>query len=151
MRVAGAVAMTTSFEDILEDCTRDGPLELPPIKGRAYAAFVVHPPYAEITAHPPRGEIIHALAVAHREGEKFVVDLVRDDTTIDVCAPLLKSYGVTTVTGAESDGDEAVAVKRAHAGSAPPAAEDCPPFFIRRRGGKSTAFALVVVKGAAQS
>ena len=54
--------------DVIDVAVDNGVAERPPLAGRAYAAFCVHPPRP--------GPV--ALAIAHREGEMFVVDLVRE-------------------------------------------------------------------------
>jgi hypothetical protein len=71
-----------------------GVTERPPMVGQSYAAFVVHP-------REP-GPI--TLAIAHCEGDKYVVDLCRDGLTIQQAADLVKAYGISEVTGADDDG-----------------------------------------------
>lgn len=75
-----------------------GVTELPPVAGRSYVAFAVHPvqPGRPIT-----------LAVAHRDHDrnKVVLDVIRERISIDDSAALLKQYGIDTVTGAPDDGD----------------------------------------------
>jgi hypothetical protein len=60
-----------------------------------YHAFVVHP------ERP--GPV--ALAIAHREALDFVVDLIREQITIDNSVPILRRYGIYHVTGAQEEGD----------------------------------------------
>lgn len=81
--------------DVIDVAVDNGVAERPPLAGRAYAAFCVHPPRP--------GPV--ALAIAHREGEMFVVDLVRERIDIVDAAPILRRYGITKITGAESEGD----------------------------------------------
>ncbi len=88
------------FEDVLERCTDKGVSERPPVKGVAYSAFAVH---------PPRPGKLLAMAVAHRAGEKFVVDLVRADMSVAEAVGVLQRYGVSRVTGAVGDEDDAMA------------------------------------------
>jgi hypothetical protein len=92
--------------DAVERSTDWGVTERPPIKGVAYAAFAVH---------PPRPGKLLGLAVAHRAGEKFVVDLVRADVGIAESVAVLQRYGVQRVTGAV--GDEADALAHAVCGA----------------------------------
>ena len=80
--------------------------ERPPVKGVAYAAFAVH---------PPRPGKLLAMAVAHRAGEKFVVDLVRADVSVAESVAVLQLYRIQRVTGAV--GDEADALAHAVAGA----------------------------------
>ncbi len=93
------------FADVIEQCTDKGVTERPPVEGVSYAAFVVH---------PPRPGNLFGLAIAHRAGEKFIVDVVKGDISITDAAPVLKRYGISTVTGAV--GDEADALAHAVAG-----------------------------------
>jgi hypothetical protein len=74
--------------------------ERPPLPGVSYAAFAVH---------PPRPGKLLAMALAHRAGEKFVVDLVRADITVAEAVGVLQRYGVSRVTGAVGDEDDAQA------------------------------------------
>jgi hypothetical protein len=80
--------------DVIERCTDKGVTERPPVAGKSYAAFAVHPP------HPG---ILLALAIAHRDGENFIVDLVKGDIRIADSAPILRRYGISTVFGADDD------------------------------------------------
>jgi hypothetical protein len=87
----------TSIEDFraaVGACT-DGP-ERAPQPGQRYQAFVVHP-----SKPGPQ-----TLAIGHREGEKFIVDLLRDGLTIAQAAELVKAYGLEQVTGAANDDDD---------------------------------------------
>jgi hypothetical protein len=77
--------------DALGRCTDKGVTERPPVAGFSYAAFAVH----------PRSENLLALAIAHRAGEKFVVDLVREEISVAAASAILKCYGVSEVAGAE--------------------------------------------------
>ena len=80
---------------VIDAAVDHGVSERPPLAGRVYAAFSVHPPRP--------GPV--ALAIAHREGERFVVDLVRERIDIVDAAPILRRYGISKITGAESKGD----------------------------------------------
>jgi hypothetical protein len=93
------------WRDAIEACTMKGVTELPPVAGMSYAAFAVHPPH--------RGNLL-ALAIGHRDGEKIVVDLIREDLGVAAAACELKRYGISNVAGAV--GDEADALAHATAG-----------------------------------
>ena len=56
------------FADAVAHCTDKGVTERPPVAGVSYTAFAVHPPQP--------GNLL-GLAVAHRDGGKVVVDLVK--------------------------------------------------------------------------
>jgi hypothetical protein len=94
------------FAGAIERSTDEGVTERPPVRGVAYAAFAVHAPHA--------GNLL-AMAVAHRAGEKFVVDLVRADISVAEAVAVLQRYGISRVTGAV--GDEADALAHAAAGA----------------------------------
>jgi hypothetical protein len=83
-----------SLREAIEACVEPGVTERPPVSGQFYAAFVVH----------PRAPGPTTLAIAHCEGDKYVVDLVRDGLTIQQAADLVKAYGIGEVTGADDDG-----------------------------------------------
>ena len=91
--------------DAIEACTDKGVKERPPIAGVAYAAFAIHP------VEP--GNLL-ALAVAHRGGDKFIVDVVKDDISVRDAAAVLHRYGISRVTG--DVGDESDALAHAVAG-----------------------------------
>jgi hypothetical protein len=91
------MVMPGSWREAVEACTDHGVTERPPVPGRSYVAFVVHPP-------EPRP--IFALAIAHDDGAKYVIDLVRQDIAIEASADLIKSYGIGMVTGALAEGDD---------------------------------------------
>ncbi|WP_376094605.1 hypothetical protein ACE7GA_01455 [Roseomonas sp. CCTCC AB2023176] len=83
--------------EAVEACIAPGRFELPRVPGVRYAAFT-----------DPSGGSQDAmtLAVAHREGDRAVLDAVRVQTppfspegTVGEFATLLKSYGITAVTG----------------------------------------------------
>jgi hypothetical protein len=88
------------FADMLERCTDKGVKERPPVAGVTYAAFAVHPPYP--------GNLL-GVAIAHRAGDKFVVDLVRGDISVDDACAVLKRYGIAEVIGAVGEEDCALA------------------------------------------
>lgn len=83
--------------EIVEACTRPGPLELPPAKAHNYTAFV-----------DPSGGVADAftLAICHREEGRVIVDCVRaikppfsPESVVDEYCDLLKTYGLHRVTG----------------------------------------------------
>jgi hypothetical protein len=81
--------------ELLEDCTRQKPLELPPCSGIPYHAFV---------DPAGGGEDEFTLSIAHPEGEHFVIDLVRGRKgspadTVAEFATILKRYNIKRVTG----------------------------------------------------
>lgn len=81
--------------EMIDKCTVKGRTELPPVAGQSYVAFTVHP------VQP--GPVV--LAIAHREGEMRIVDVIRERIAIADAAVLLRCYGVAEVTGAESEGE----------------------------------------------
>jgi hypothetical protein len=93
------------WRDAVERCVDKGVTERPPIAGVSYAAFAVHPAES--------GNLL-ALAVAHRGGDKFIVDVVKDDISVAEAADVLHRYGITRVSGGV--GDEADALAHAVAG-----------------------------------
>jgi hypothetical protein len=72
-----------------------GVTERPPVPGWRYVAFVVHPPQP--------GPVI--LALAHAEGRKRVLDVIREGIAIADCAALVKRYGIDRVVGATDEGE----------------------------------------------
>jgi hypothetical protein len=83
--------------EVIEGCVRDF-FELSPEAGRSY--------YAYVDPAGGSGGDSFALAIAHREGNGVVVDLVRErrppfmpSQVIDEFVPLLKSYRIGKVTG----------------------------------------------------
>ena len=77
-----------------------------PMRGQHYAGFVVHPKQP--------GPI--TLAIAHKSGDQFVIDLIRDGLTAEQSAHLLKAYGIDQVTGADDEGDSSDSLVHAIAG-----------------------------------
>lgn len=81
--------------DLIEDCTRPRPLELARADGTHYHAFV----------DPAGGGADEfTLSIAHNEGTHTVIDLVRGRKgspaeIVAEYAHILKSYGLSTVTG----------------------------------------------------
>jgi hypothetical protein len=83
--------------EVVDDAVVPGRHELPPIPGTYYSAFV-----------DPSGGSADSmtLAIAHREGERVILDCLRerkppfspDDVVLEFCATL-KSYHVSSVTG----------------------------------------------------
>lgn len=94
-----------SWGDAIEACTDKGVTERPPVAGVRYEAFEVH---------PPQPGNLYALAIAHRDGEMLVQDVIREDISIPDAAVLLKRYGITKITG--TVGDEADALAHATLG-----------------------------------
>lgn len=85
--------------DAVERCIDKGVVERPPIAGKTYVVFVVHP--------PEPGNVL-GMAIAHREGEKFVIDVVKEDISVAECATVSKRYNVSKVTGACGDASDAL-------------------------------------------
>jgi len=79
--------------DAIERRTDKEVVERPPVAGRSYAAFAVH----------PRRPGLIAIAIGHCEGEAYVVDLVKDGLSVAAATDESKRYGISKVTGAESD------------------------------------------------
>ena len=83
---------------LIEACTVPGRAELAPTIGRRYVAFV--------DPAGGTGQDSMTIAVAHQEGERAILDAVRDvrpPFSPDACtaefAALLRSYGLSRVTG----------------------------------------------------
>ena len=93
------------FADAVERCVDKGVTERPPVAGVSYAAFAVHPPQP--------GNLL-GLAIAHCEGGKFIVDVVRENISFAEAAAVLARYGVSKASAAV--GDEADALVHAVAG-----------------------------------
>lgn len=82
--------------ETVESAVRDGPLELPPRPGVAYSAFT-----------DPSGGMADGftLAIGHAEGERLVVDVIRERKHVAPAAvvqeygALLKAYGLAGVQG----------------------------------------------------
>lgn len=83
--------------EVVDACTEPGRRELPPVSGVQYVAFV-----------DPSGGSADSmtLAIAHAEGERAVLDLVREahppfspDAVVQDFAETLKAYHVTEVEG----------------------------------------------------
>jgi hypothetical protein len=83
----------TEFRQAWEACTDKDVTERSLQPWRRYKAFVVH----------PRKPGPQTLAIGHREGDKVVVDLLRDGLTIAQAAELMKIYNINTVTGPVDD------------------------------------------------
>jgi hypothetical protein len=78
---------------VISDCTDHSVTERPPVSGLRYVAFAVH----------PRAPGPVTLAIAHRDGDNRILDLLRDGLTIAQSAALLQAYGIGEVVGAEDD------------------------------------------------
>lgn len=83
--------------DVVEECTATDVIERPPSSGIRYSAFV-----------DPSGGGADAmtLAIAHQEGDRVVLDAVREehpgtspDAVVRQFCGLLKAYGIKSVTG----------------------------------------------------
>jgi hypothetical protein len=83
------------WADVIERSTDKGVTERPPVEGKSYVAFAVH---------PRRPGNLLALAIAHRDGEKVIIDLVKEDIGITDSAPILRRYGISTAFGTEDGG-----------------------------------------------
>ncbi|HEU4805421.1 MAG TPA: hypothetical protein VFS91_06385 [Nitrobacter sp.] len=83
--------------EVVEGCVVQGRFELPPMKNVSYAAF----------CDPSGGSADSmTLAIVHREGEKVVLDAVREarppfspEAVVEEFSSLLKSYGIKRVIG----------------------------------------------------
>lgn len=84
-----------------------GVKERPPKAGYEYVAFEVH---------RSRPSPLAALAIAHCEGEKYVVDAIRENILIKDAAELLKRYRISEITGAVNDGEDEDEVAHAVSG-----------------------------------
>jgi hypothetical protein len=100
MKGIGGFLDHMGFVDKIEACVDKGVTERPPIAGLSYVAFAVYP--------PKPGNLL-ALAIAHRAGDQFVVDVVKDDIGIADASVVLKRYHISQVTGAEGDASDALA------------------------------------------
>jgi hypothetical protein len=75
-----------------------GVTERAPVLGRRYVAFAVH----------PRNNarcIVSAVAVAHVEGDRQVLDVVREDISIHDWRALLHRYWITAISAGDDDGE----------------------------------------------
>jgi hypothetical protein len=76
-----------------------GVTERPPVEGKSYVAFVVH---------PPSPGLVLAMAIAHYENDKFVVDLIRDNVSIAAAAADCDRYWIKQVVGQEGSAEDAI-------------------------------------------
>jgi hypothetical protein len=83
-----------------------GVTERPPLPGLHYVGFVVH----------PRKPGPMTLAIAHKDGNSLILDLLRDGLTIEQCSHPAHAYGVTRLTGADDEGDGSDSLLHATAG-----------------------------------
>ncbi len=92
-----------TLADAIAACTMKGVTELPPVEGRSYAAFVVHPPRPRFTEDGSSGPV--TVAIAHYDGDRatYVLDLVKDEITVAASCRELKRYGISKVQGHTSD------------------------------------------------
>jgi hypothetical protein len=93
------------MRDVIEACVNKGVTERRPVKGVRYVAFCVHP------AHPGN---LYALAIGHRDGEKLVIDLVREEIGGKDSCVILKRYHIPRIVG--DFGDKAGALAHAVSG-----------------------------------
>jgi hypothetical protein len=91
--------MRQSWADAVEACTSKGVTERPPVAGVRYEAFTVYPP------NPGK---LYALTIAHRDGEMLVQDLIREDISVEDATDVLRRYGITKITGAVGDKEDAL-------------------------------------------
>lgn len=89
--------------ETIERCVREEPLELSPVEGIAYRAFV---------DSSGGKQDAYTVAIAHRRGKQTVIDVVRGypapfnpQTVTREIAALLRSYRVAKVTGDRFGGD----------------------------------------------
>lgn len=89
--------------ETVERCTRDEPIELPAVRNSRYVGFV-----------DPSGGSADSmtLAIAHRESNRVVIDLVREcrppfspEAVVGEFAEALKEYGLRRVTGDRYGGE----------------------------------------------
>jgi hypothetical protein len=92
--------MTSTWRDAIDNCTDEGVTERPPVPGVSYVAYTVHP-------REP-GPI--TLAIAHRDGDMRILDLLRDRLTVAQSAALLHAYGIREVVG-DFENDELTLVR----------------------------------------
>jgi len=78
---------------MIEAAIDRGVTERAPVPGLRYAGFVVHP------SRP--GPV--TLAIAHREGNLAVLDLIRDGLSVKDCGAVLRRYWIDRVTGIQDD------------------------------------------------
>jgi hypothetical protein len=84
--------------EVVEACVGDF-YELPPVAGRSY--------YAYVDAASGSGQDAFAIAIAHRDRDKVIIDCVRErrppflpsSVIADELVPLLKAYRISKVTG----------------------------------------------------
>jgi hypothetical protein len=83
--------------DAVERCTDKGVTERPPVPGQTYFGFAVH---------SRSGLSIIAFAIAHtnHRASKYTLDLTRENISLDECCRLLKAYGISQITGANTEG-----------------------------------------------
>lgn len=86
--------------DAIDRCTDWGVTERSPIEGQSYVTTVAHPP----TRFSPV-----ALAIAHYDGNYYIVDLVRESISVKDAASILKRYNIDEVNGVFDDDDTALA------------------------------------------
>lgn len=87
--------MPDDLRKAIDAAITPGVTERRPVPGVVYHGFVV----------TPRRPGPVTLAIAHKAGEKIILDLCREGLTTADAANLLKAYSITKVTGANEEGD----------------------------------------------
>jgi hypothetical protein len=88
------------FVDAVESCVDRGVKERLPVDGVSYAAFGVHYPH---------GTVLLAMAVGHLDGEMRVIDLTREDISVEAASDILKRYRIEAIVGSDDVDDTPVA------------------------------------------
>lgn len=79
---------------MIEACADKGVIERPFKSWVKHHAFAVYP-------HLP-GRLI-AVAIAHKEGGKIVIDVIRENISFEDCCELVKAYGINAIEGTPAD------------------------------------------------
>jgi hypothetical protein len=87
--------MPDDLRKAIDAAITPGVSERRPVPGVVYHGFVVH----------PRQPGPVTLAIAHKAGDKIILDLCRDGLTIADAANLAKAYRITKLTGAIDEGE----------------------------------------------
>lgn len=90
--------------ETIDRCTREEPVELPPVRRTKYFAFT--------DPAGGSGQDAMTLAISHREGERVVIDAIREiappfspAAAVEDFAAVLKEYGIRRVTGDRFGGE----------------------------------------------
>jgi hypothetical protein len=89
--------MSEPWRQLIERAVISGVTERPPVPGRSHVAFGMH---------PVRPGPMLAIAIAHSERLIVAVDVIRENVTVEKSSILLKRYGVSGITGAQTEGDD---------------------------------------------